>query len=112
MNTDDGQPAFDNSDVLEYLTLREHQFWNPATTQPVIESIEFVSAREARELTGGWIDLPDEATVCVAVLRGEFVVQGAAGTKTRWVGTMSRMVFDAHTGNLLTTNVADLERAP
>lgn len=105
-----GNAAFAAADVVAYLKERPHRFANLKAGLPRIEAIEFVSASEANKRIEGNIDLPDDALVCLVTMRGEFIITGPPGTNSNWVGKVGRMVFDAQTGNLLTTNVDELER--
>lgn len=100
-------PSFTADDVKTYI---------PTSTEPrlkpvlgaslMIEKILFISSREATELMqGSDPGLPDDALVCVVLLKGPFYVQVgyAPGRQANPAATASKIgiVFDAHTGNLL-----------
>jgi hypothetical protein len=94
-----GTPAFTSQDVAAYLQEHPFQFAASRTSQPTIQKVEFLSAREAGERIRGGIALPDDHLVCLVTLTGDLDVNG------EFTGTTGYMVFDALSGNLLNETV-------
>lgn len=108
LNTTAGEPAFTPQDVIDFLESDQHPFEMvpPGKTDPIIESIEFMSAGEAGErIGGGGVPTPNETLVCLVTMRGEFDANGD------YSGNTSHLVFEGRTGNLLMYTVQSLSPA-
>lgn len=102
-----GTPSFTVDDVKAYIsTASEPKLVPVQGVHLTIEKVLFISSKEATQLMRGESPgLPDDALVCLALVKGPFYVQVdyAPGTSPSTASTASEIaeVFDAHTGNLL-----------
>lgn len=93
----DKTPAFTENDVREYFATHPTMYQRgPAT----ITRIEFLSAKNASARLNQQIDRQDDAIVCIVTLKGTFVVSGPPSAAAV-SGSVSRMIFDGRTGNLI-----------
>lgn len=100
-------PHFTADDVRQYVMTHRPPFSVPGTSYPVVDSVQFLTASEASaQLQGESIGVPDSTLVCLVRLSGTFrSTYGPPGMPPTQSFTQGVMVFDAHTGNLLTSNV-------
>jgi len=100
-------PAYTADDVQQYLAA--HPPFSTADGQPpIIDAPLFTQASRARTLLrGASVGRPDEAVVCVVVVRGALIPRSLVESVSRphvWAvrpAPIGVVVFDGHTGNLL-----------
>jgi hypothetical protein len=90
-------PTFSEQDARDYVA--RHGSWIRSLKTPRITSVRFMSARSACVETGRAIGRPDDALVCLIILRGDFAFAGPPDV--HGVGNTEYLVFDATTGNLI-----------
>ncbi|MDQ2828021.1 MAG: hypothetical protein M3Y74_03115 [Chloroflexota bacterium] len=103
-------PGYTADDVRHYLAARP-PFSTADGQPPTIDTILFTQASRARALLrGASVGRPDEALVCLVVLRGALIPRDEDEGMVRpprdglWKvrpAPIGVIVFDAHTGNLL-----------
>jgi hypothetical protein len=101
-------PYFTEADVRQYFATHRPPDTVPGTPNPVVVSVQFLTAKQASALVGGEeVDIPDSALVCLVFVSGTF--QDTSGPILPPGGpptfTQGWMAFDAHTGNLLVSSV-------
>lgn len=99
-------PHFTEADVRAYITTHRPGFTIPGTPNPVVISVQFMTAKQvSAQLQGESMGVPDDTLLCLVRVLGEFrntYVPLGATPKTFTHGVM---IFDAHTGNLLISSV-------
>jgi hypothetical protein len=101
-------PYYTEADVRQYVATHRPPFTVPGTPNPVVVSVQFITAQQASAQLGGEsMDVSDSTLVCLVYVSGIFVdTDGPIGpTATVTPFTQGWMVFDAHTGNLLVSDV-------
>lgn len=99
-------PSFTKNDVIAYL----NKYGFPVGplvpgAHLKILTLQFVTARQASILMKGEsVGVPDNSLVCYVKVQGPFLLENIHAPKsyTRTTADIGDMVFDAHTGNLLT----------
>lgn len=99
-------PHFTEADARQYLaTHSEVEYVVPGSPTPVLTSVRFMTTSQASAVLQESLALPDTTLVCLARYAGSF--QGAGGPFTANqsqsipVEQSETLIFDAHTGNLL-----------
>ncbi|HVB64980.1 MAG TPA: hypothetical protein VNE17_09625 [Nitrolancea sp.] len=92
-------PTYTERDAHDYV--ERSGPWNPAyhAPTPTISDVQFVTAQAACGVIGQRINRPDNATVCLVTLRGNFAILGPP--RVAYVGKTEYLVFDAASGNLI-----------
>jgi hypothetical protein len=101
-------PYYTEADVRQYVATHRPGFTVPGTPNPVVVSVQFLTAQQASAQLGGEsMDVSDSTLVCLVYVSGTFQsTSGPVGiTATVPTFTQGWMVFDAHTGNLLVSTV-------
>lgn len=107
VTSDLSSPAVSEQDVRNYFAATNPSLLGtraPNTTQTV-ESVAFLTARQAALQTGGYrvpYGSTGSALVCLVRLRGTFVVSSPNGKTI--TNHEAYAVFDAHTGNFLSVH--------
>lgn len=96
-----GEPAFTTDDVLDFLRTNPFPYQRKGSEDPVVELIEFLTAREAGARIGSTIQVPGDTLVCLVTLRGDFAVFDNPSEPPLHASETGYYVFDATTGNLL-----------
>lgn len=99
-------PSFTKADVVQYVAAHPIPFAVRGAAAPVVASIEFLTSQQvSTELGGESTGMPDSALLCLVHLSGTFESDRVPLGGTAYPYYDGVMVFDAHTGNLLISNV-------
>lgn len=96
-----GQPVFTADDVMGYVLAHGIQGMRFVSDGPnTVESVEFLSAREVNARLHTANGQPDDALLCLVIVRGNFTLFTPLAGRTQSF-TIASLVFDARTGNIL-----------
>jgi hypothetical protein len=103
-------PYYTEADVRQYFATHRPSSTVPGTPNPVVVSVQFLTAKQASAQTGGeGMGVPDSTLVCLVFVSGTFNNASWAPTVDTPTAdatfTQGWSVFDAHTGNLLVSTV-------
>jgi hypothetical protein len=99
-------PHFTEADVRQYLTTHsEVGYVVPGSPTPMLTSVRFMTAGQAGIVLQESLDMPSTTLVCLVRYVGSFQLTGGPVVSTkaqsRPVEKSETLIFDAHTGNLL-----------
>ena len=98
-------PSFTAADAQQYAAAYAQPFAVSGSSAPVVASVQFLNAAQvSAQLQGESMGVPNNTLLCLVHISGTFASTGAPGSKTV-IFHDGVMVFDAHTGNLLVSNL-------
>lgn len=103
-------PHFTEADVRQYLaTHSEVAYVVPGSPAPVLTSVRFMTAGQASVVLQESLDMPSTTQVCLVRYAGNFQLTGgpvvSTNSQSKPVEHSETLVFDSHTGNLLSLMV-------